>query len=83
MRVALINNSISSWNSTLPLLFVHGDSDTQVNVTATETMYNAMIDAGTSTLTCKKIIYPGLDHGEGIVPCMTEGLLFLIDVRDQ
>ncbi|MCJ7446140.1 MAG: alpha/beta fold hydrolase [Bacteroidales bacterium] len=83
VREALINNSISAWNSTIPLLLVHGDGDTQVSVTATETMYDAMINAGTSTLTCKKIIFPGLDHSEGIVPCMTEGLLFLIDVRDQ
>jgi pimeloyl-ACP methyl ester carboxylesterase len=83
VREALINNSISAWNSTIPLLLIHGDGDTQVSVTATETMYDAMINAGTSTLTCKKIIFPGLDHSEGIVPCMAEGLLFLIDVRDQ
>jgi pimeloyl-ACP methyl ester carboxylesterase len=83
VREALINNSITAWNSTIPLLFVHCDGDTQVSVTSTETMYDAMINAGASTLTCKKIIFPGLDHSEGIVPCMAEGLLFLIDVRDQ
>jgi len=83
VREALINNSISAWNTSVPLLLVHGDGDTQVSVTATETIYDEMINAGTSTLTCKKIIFPGLDHSEGIVPCMAEGLLFLIDVRDQ
>lgn len=83
IREALIKNSISAWNTAIPLLFVHGDGDTQVSVTATETMYDDMINAGTSALTCKKVIFAGLDHSEGIVPCMTEGLLFLIDVRDQ
>jgi len=83
VREALINNSITAWNSEIPLLLVHGDGDTQVSVTATETMYDAMINAGTSDITCRKIIFPGLDHSEGIVPCMAEGILFLIDVRDQ
>jgi pimeloyl-ACP methyl ester carboxylesterase len=83
VREALINNSISPWNSEKPLLFVHGEGDTHVSVTATETMYDGMINAGTSSTTCKKLIFPDLDHGEGIVPCMTAGLLFIIDVRDQ
>jgi pimeloyl-ACP methyl ester carboxylesterase len=79
---ALVNNSISPWNSGKPLLFVHGEDDTHVSVTATETMYDAMIGAGTSDATCKKVILPGLDHGDGVIPCMTEGLLFLLDLRD-
>ena len=80
---ALVNNSISPWNSGKPLLFVHGQNDTHVSVTATEKMYDAMIGAGTSTATCEKVIFPGLDHGDGVVPCMIEGLLFLLDVRYQ
>jgi pimeloyl-ACP methyl ester carboxylesterase len=83
VRAALINNSIDAWNSAKPLLFVHGTGDRDVSVTATETMYDAMINAGTSSETCKKILFPGLDHGEGIVPCMTSGLLYLLNIRDQ
>ena len=81
VRAALINNSISAWNTSKPLLFVHGTGDHDVSVTATETMYDAMINAGTSSVTCKKILFPGLDHGEGIVPCMTSGFLFLLNIR--
>jgi len=83
VRDALIDNSISPWNSGKPLMFVHGEGDTHVSVTATETMYDAMIEAGTSTATCEKVIFPGLDHGDGVVPCMIEGLLFLLDIRYQ
>ena len=83
VRDALMNNSITAWNTAKPLLLVHGESDTYVSVTSTETMYDAMINAGTSATTCKKLLFPGLDHGQGIVPCMTAGLLFIIDVRDQ
>jgi len=83
VREALVNNSISPWNSEKPLLFVHGESDTHVSVTATETMYDAMIGAGTSTSTCEKLIFPGLDHGDGVVPCMTRGIIFLVGLRDQ
>jgi pimeloyl-ACP methyl ester carboxylesterase len=83
MRDAFANNSISAWKTEKPLYLVHGESDTHVSVTATETMYNAMIGAGTTTAICKKQIFPGLDHGDGVIPCMIEGLLFLVDIRDK
>jgi pimeloyl-ACP methyl ester carboxylesterase len=83
VRTALMNNSISAWNSSKPLLFVHGQGDTHVSVKTTETMYNAMIGKGTSAGTCKKILFPGLDHDEAVLPGMTAGLLFLLDIRDQ
>jgi len=83
VRDALVKNSISPWNSGEPLLFVHGENDTHVSVSATETMYNAMIEAGTPATICEKIIFPGLDHGGGVIPCMTEGLVYLINIRDQ
>jgi len=83
VRDALVNNSISPWNSKKPLLFVHGEDDATVSVTATETMYDEMIGAGTSPSTCTKLIFPGLDHGDGVIPCMAQGLLFLINLRDQ
>jgi hypothetical protein len=46
-------------------------------------MYDAMISAGTSSEICRKVIFPGLDHGEGLIPGMIEGLSFLLDIRDN
>jgi len=83
VREAVTNNSVSAWNSSVPVFFGHGDGDTDVSVTATETMYSEMISAGTSDAICKKAIYPGLDHGEAVVPCIKDGLLFLLDIRDK
>jgi len=83
VRNALINNSISAWKTTKPVLFVHGDSDTSVPLTATENMYDDMIAAGTPADICKKIIFPGLEHGEGLIPGMIAGLKFLLDIRDN
>ena len=83
VRDALSNNSLTAWNSAIPLYFIHSDGDTHVPVNSTLTMYDAMIAAGTSTSTCKKLIIPALDHGDAIVPCMTEGLQFLINLKDQ
>jgi pimeloyl-ACP methyl ester carboxylesterase len=81
VRDALINNSISAWHSYKPLLLIHGGSDTSVNPVTTENMYNAMIQAGTSGDICTKIILPGLDHGEGVVPGMIKGIIFLTDLN--
>lgn len=82
VRQALSVNSIEPWDTDIPLLLIHGGSDTQVNPVTTADMYDGMIGAGTSTSICTKEILPGLDHGDGIVPCMVKGLLFLSDLRD-
>lgn len=82
LRDAMVNNSISAWNTAVPLFLGHGDADSDVYVSATENMYDAMINAGTSPAICSKVIYSGLDHREAIVPCIRDGLLFILDLRD-
>ncbi len=77
VRDALRNNSVTAWNTNKPLLLVHGGSDTQVNPVSTENMYSAMIQAGTSQSLITKIIVPNVDHTDGIIPCMLQGIFFL------
>jgi pimeloyl-ACP methyl ester carboxylesterase len=80
---ALTNNSISAWHTNKPVLFTHGGGDTQVNPIATENIYDGMIAAGTSSDICKKVIVPNVDHGDGIVPCLTKGILFLNSLKES
>jgi pimeloyl-ACP methyl ester carboxylesterase len=81
VRDALVRNSISAWKTEKPLFLIHGGSDTQVNPISTENMYAAMIQAGTSPVICKKLIVPGKDHGDGLIPSMLEGILFLNGIK--
>jgi pimeloyl-ACP methyl ester carboxylesterase len=81
VRDALVRNSISAWKTEKPLFLVHGGSDTQVNPISTENMYAAMIAAGTSPILCRKLIVPGKDHGDGLIPSMLEGILFLNGIK--
>jgi pimeloyl-ACP methyl ester carboxylesterase len=81
VREALINNSITAWHSYKPLLFIHGGNDTFVNPVSTESMYASMIEAGTSQDICTKIIVPGVDHGDGLIPCMMQAIMFLQDLK--
>ena len=83
VRDALIRNSVEPYNTHVPLLLVHGSGDTHVNVSTTENLYTAMINAGTSASLCTKIIYPGLDHGDALVPCMADALEFIMNLRDN
>ena len=83
VRDALNNNSVTEWHSNTPLLLTHGGNDTQVNPVSTENMYNAMIRAGTSQDLCKMVIVPNVDHGDGVVPCMIEGILFLNNLKNS
>jgi pimeloyl-ACP methyl ester carboxylesterase len=83
VRNSLVSNSIEPYKTQIPLLLVHGDADTQVPVSSTQLFYDEMILAGTSTSVCTKTIIPGLDHGDAILPCMIQGLEFLINLRDN
>jgi hypothetical protein len=77
-RSALTNNSISPWHTYKTLYMLHGGSDTQVNPAVTNYFYDAMISAGTSASVCTKEILPGLDHGDGAVPCMIKGIQLIL-----
>jgi pimeloyl-ACP methyl ester carboxylesterase len=81
VKDALNVNSITAWHSYKPLLLIHGGNDKQVNPVSTGNMYSAMIQAGTSADICKKVIVPGLDHGDGIIPCMLQGIIFLMSLN--
>lgn len=80
---SLISNSAKPYASQVPLLLIHGDADTQVSVENTEWLYESMLTEGTPVSLCTKIILPGLDHGDGIIPFVIEGLKFIIDLRDN
>ncbi len=83
VRDALERNSITPWKTNIPLLLIHGGNDTQVDPVSTESMYDDMIQAGTSPDICRKVIVPGVDHGDGVIPCMMQGILFLQNLHSS
>jgi pimeloyl-ACP methyl ester carboxylesterase len=80
---ALNSNSISAWQDKKPLLLIHGGNDTSVDPISTENMYSSLIQAGTSPDICKKVIVPNVDHGDGLIPCMLQGILFLNNLKNS
>jgi len=80
---AFKNNSIEAWHTYKPLLLIHGDSDTQVSPVTTETMYSAMLQAGTSSEIIEKVTIPGADHSDGVLPAMLLGIQFLINLKES
>lgn len=83
IRDALNNNSIESWHSFKPVLLIHGGKDSRVKPASTESMYSAMIQAGTSPDICQKTIIQDVDHGDGALPCMIRGMLFLDNLNNS
>jgi pimeloyl-ACP methyl ester carboxylesterase len=77
VRDALTRNSVSAWHTYKPVYFTHGANDTEVNPVSTESIYSAMILAGSSSDLVTKIIIPGVDHAGGVLPCTIQGFLFL------
>lgn len=80
---SLVWNSVYHYESKIPVLLMHGDADTQISVSNTESLHNLLILHGTSPDICKKVIMPGLDHQEALIPFMAEGLKFLVNLRDS
>jgi len=80
IRNSLSDNSVIAWNTAIPLFLIHGGGDTTVNPSSTENIYQAMIEAGTSSQICRKEIIPGLDHGDAVVPSMIKGIQFIISL---
>jgi pimeloyl-ACP methyl ester carboxylesterase len=81
VRNALENNSITAWDSQVPILFVHGTADNYVMPSLSENMHTAMINAGSSPLTCLYVTMEGLDHTQGIVPAGLAGYEFFKTYR--
>jgi pimeloyl-ACP methyl ester carboxylesterase len=80
IREAMNNNSISAWHTYKPLLLVHGEKDSSVNPVTTERMYTAMLEEGTSSDICRKVIIPGADHGDGLAPFVIQSIQFLMSL---
>jgi pimeloyl-ACP methyl ester carboxylesterase len=80
---SLAGNSVAGWKSSIPMLLIHGGGDRSVNPITTESIYNAMIGAGTSPQTCTKEILPGLDHGDAVIPVMIKGLQFIMNLEKK
>jgi pimeloyl-ACP methyl ester carboxylesterase len=83
VRKAFKDNSIEAWHTYKHLLMVHGSNDTQVDPVTTETMYSEMLQAGTSPDIIEKVIVPGADHSDGVLPAMLLGIQFLIDLKES
>lgn len=83
VREAMKANSIAPWKTNVPLMMIHGDADTHVDPSATEIMYAGMVQAGTPTSVIQKVIIPGADHGEGVVPALLQGFFFLNNLNNS
>ncbi len=83
VRSSLARNSIAGWKTTVPFLLIHGGGDRSVDPVTTESIYNAMIGAGTSAQTCTKEIIPGLDHGDAVIPFMIKGVQFIMSLDQK
>jgi pimeloyl-ACP methyl ester carboxylesterase len=81
VRNALKSNSIEGWNTSVPLLFLHGTADVYVVPALSERMHDAMLNAGSSSLTCRYVTMQDLDHSDGIVPAGLAGLAFFKTYR--
>lgn len=79
IRNALAENSVTAWNTSIPLMLIHGEADTQVPAAGTVTLYNQMISQGSSPQTIKLELIPDADHGDGLIPASVKSLLFMFE----
>lgn len=68
LRQELIANSISGWNTAIPLNIYHGTSDTNVPPQQSLSIYNEFIDSGSSPNSVTHSPLDGLTHETGLLP---------------
>ncbi len=83
IREALVTNSVSAWQTFVPLLLIHGEADSTVSPVSTTTMYEDMVQAGTSPDLLELIMIPGVGHSDGAVPAMTQGIQYLLNLKNK
>ncbi len=74
-RNAMADNSISGWNTSIPIHLYHGTADVYVPNTTSEQVYQEFLDAGAGD---NVTYFPleGLDHTTAAVPTILNGLLW-------
>ncbi|MDX9929579.1 MAG: alpha/beta fold hydrolase [Bacteroidales bacterium] len=80
VRKALADNSIKGWSTSVPLILVHGEGDTQVPAQGTIDLYNEMISSGSPMAVVKIELVPGVDHGDGLLPAAIKSLEFILAI---
>ncbi len=75
------NNSIEPWNSTTPLLMMHGTSDTYVPVSQSESLYEKLLEQGTSEQLVDYMPIPGMDHLQAASPFTLVALKWILDMQ--
>ncbi len=83
IRDAMAENSIDAWDTSVPLLFVHGDADTYVPKVISDNMVSAMTSASsTSGSNLEYVTLAGKDHSGAIVPACIESLKFFKAIKE-
>lgn len=74
------NNSIGPWNSTSPLLLMHGVEDTYVPLTQSENLYTKLLESGTSEQMVQYQPLPG-NHLTAASPFTLFALKWILDMQ--
>ncbi|MCG8412125.1 MAG: alpha/beta hydrolase [Bacteroidales bacterium] len=81
VKSTLISNSVAPWNTSIPVRFVHGTTDTAVPFTSSQGMYQAMQTAGTAANKVALVPLAGLGHSEAIIPSVLNGFLWFNELN--
>ena len=79
----LQENSISGYSTSTPTLLIHGDADTFVPASLSESLRDEFIDAGVSSELINLTLLPGLGHTDAIVPAELASIIWFIELRDS
>jgi len=75
------NNSIEPWNSTTPMLMMHGTTDTYVPVSQSDSLYHRLLLQGTNEQLIQYMPIPGMDHLQAATPFTFFALKWILDMQ--
>ena len=80
-RRAMADNSISGWNTDVPIRLYHGTSDIYVPKATSEQVYQEFVNAGASNVSYFPL--DGLDHSTAAAPTIIKALLWFNDMEGK
>ena len=79
----LEDNSNYGYSTSTPMLFIHGDADTFVPSSMSESLYTDFITNGVSQDRLNIFLLPGMDHTDAIIPAGLASMKWFIEIKNQ
>ncbi len=83
IREALEANSVDAWNVSTPTRLIHSTGDESVPFQVSQSIYQQLLNEGTSTNTVQLVPLPDFSHDDGIIPAGLFTIQWFLEIQEE